>query len=129
MKKLDGLTFLRVSMGVLMMLHGLMKILGGGTFLQNLGGLPPFVPDVAWLKMGLGTIAMLIELVGGLAIMIGFKVRWASILVVLVMLCAFTYHIQNIHSFSTLMYNTWPLEIAFVFASLAILNPSSKRFG
>jgi uncharacterized membrane protein YphA (DoxX/SURF4 family) len=129
MKKLDGLTFLRVSMGVIMMMHGMMKILGGRVFLENLGGLPPFIPDIGWLKFGLGTIAMLIELVGGLLIVIGFKVRCASVLMVLVMLVAFTYHIQNIHDISTLMYNTWPLEIAFVFASLAILNPSSKRFG
>lgn len=109
-----------------MTLHGLMKLMGGPSFWENLGGLPPIVPDIGWLQLILGLIAALIECVGGILVIAGYGVRWASIAIALVMLVAFTYHIPNVNSFDTLMYNTWPLEIGLVFAALAVINPRRK---
>ena len=126
MKLRLGLLLLRIAAGTPMMLHGLMKLTSGPTFWENLGGLPPMIPDIGWLKLTLGLIAALIEFAGGILVIAGYGVRCASIAIVLVMLIAFTYHIPNINSFNALMYNTWPLEIGLVFAAIAVINPGRK---
>lgn len=116
--------FLRISMGGFMACHGLMKLLSGSAFLQQLGSLPPFVPDIPALQTVLGVIATAIELVGGTLVALGIQQRLASLLIVVVMLVAFSYHMQQITGFTSLMQNTWPLEIACVFGALAFMKKS-----
>lgn len=123
MNERSAIRFLRIAMGVVMLLHGVMKAMGGPSFWQNLGGLPPMVPDIGWLELGLGVAATLIELVGGLMLILGWRVRLAAVAIVSVMLVAFTYHLPNVDGFRTLMTNTWPLELAFVYATIAWLHP------
>ena len=107
-----------------MMLHGLMKLTSGPGFWENLGGLPPMVPDIGWLKLTLGLIAALIEFSCGILVAAGIGVRYAAIPVIVIMLIAFSYHVPNINSLNTLMFNSWPLEIGLIFTGLAIINPS-----
>jgi putative oxidoreductase len=122
-----AIRFLRISMGLVMFLHGIMKVLGGPTFWQTLGGLPPMVPEIPWLRMSLGIVATFIELLGGLLLIINWRVRDASISIVLVMIAAFTYHLPNVDGFRSLMMNTWPLELALVYAAIAWLHPTKGR--
>ena len=112
-----------------MMLHGLMKLTSGPGFWENLGGLPPMIPDIGWLKLTLGLISALIEFSCGILVAAGIGVRYAAILVAVIMVIAFTYHVPNIDSFNNMMYNTWPLEIAIVFVAIAIINPSRASLG
>jgi uncharacterized membrane protein YphA (DoxX/SURF4 family) len=121
------LTFLRISMGAFMFLHGAMKLLEGPSFWQNLGSLPPWMPDHLAIQMSGGIIATVIELLGGAMIIAGYRVRLAACFIAVLMLMAFTYHLPNVNSFSTFMYNAWPLEIACVFIALAIDNPLSSK--
>ncbi len=116
--------FLRISMGIFMACHGLMKLLSGPSFLQQLGSMPPFVPDIPALHTALGVIATAIELVGGILVALGIQQRLACLLIVTVMLSAFSYHLQQVTGFTSLMQNTWPLEIACVFGALAFLKKS-----
>lgn len=122
----SGPRFLCVTLGVIMSLHGLMKLLGGVTFLEKLGSLPPGVPNHETLHLVLGTIAMAIELVGGLMVALGYRVRMASLGIVTVLLIAFSSHFGKIDDFDSFMRNTWPLEIAFVFTAIALMNPGRR---
>lgn len=129
MNEKSAIRFLRIAMGTVMLLHGVMKVMGGPAFWRNLGGLPPMVPDIGWLELGLGVVATLIELVGGLMLILGWQVRMAAVALVAVMLVAFTYHLPNVDGFRTLMTNTWPLELALVIGAIAWMHPGSGRSG
>lgn len=85
------------------------------------------VPDIGWLELGLGVVATLIELLGGLMLILGWRVRLAAIALVAVMLVAFTYHLPNVDGFRTLMTNTWPLELALVIGALAWMHPGNAQ--
>lgn len=122
----NGIRFLQVSLGAVMALHGLSKFTAGADHLAYIGGMPPFVPENATLHLVLGILAAGIELFGGLAVALGFKVRWACLALVLVLLGAISYHVTQVQGFTSLMLNTWPLELAFVFISLAVIGPVKK---
>ena len=123
MKEKTGLLFLRISMGAMMTLHGLMKVLKGMDFMEKLGSMPPFFPDNPTLHTLLGIIATIIELGGGILLMIGYRAREASIAIATVLIFAFAYHCNQISDFESFVRNAWPLEMAFVFIALAIINP------
>ncbi len=109
-----------------MFLHGLMKVMGGLDFMKMLGGMPPFVPDHAVLQTVLGMVATAFELLGGLGVVLGYRFRTACVLVILVMLAAFTSHLQHIDGFRNLMLNAWSLEIACVFVALFLMGPGDR---
>jgi putative oxidoreductase len=121
-----GILILRIAMGTMMILHGLMKIAGGIEFIQKLGGLPPFVPNNSTLHLILGFLVVIIEIAGGIGILTGYQFRIACVLLILVLLSGFTYHLGSVKDFSSLMRNTWPLEIAFVFIALYFIGPGKK---
>lgn len=114
-------------MGLVASLHGLMKLLKGPEFWQTLGGMPAFVPDIPWLQASLGTAAMLIELLGGLMVTFGIKVRYACFSLMLVLLVAFAHHLVNVDGFISLMLNSWPMELVLVFAFLAWTEGKALR--
>ena len=114
-------------MGSMMVLHGIMKIVSGLDFIQRLGGMPPFVPDNPKVHLVLGMIAVLFEIVGGLGAVTGFRFKTACIMIILVMIPAFLYHLGNVNSFVTLMRNSWPLEIAFVFFAFFLIGPGKYK--
>lgn len=118
-----GLLFLRISMGTVMVLHGLSKVLGGAAVLTYVGGMPPFAPANPHVQLALGIVAAAFEILGGLGVLTGIGFRAAAAGLVLVLLGAFSYHVTQVHDFSSLMMNTWPLELAFVFASLFVIGP------
>ncbi|GAB4200789.1 MAG: DoxX family protein [Wenzhouxiangellaceae bacterium] len=80
---------LRLSLGVLMLAHGLLKVLvftipGTVGFFASLG-LP------GWLAYGV----ILVELLGGVLLIIGVKSRWASLALLPVLLGAWWAHAGN----------------------------------
>lgn len=75
-----ALAFLRVLLGVTLLLHGLPKF-------QNLQGFSGFVGSLGVPLPGLfGPVAALVEVVGGFLLIVGLGTRWASVFVILQML-------------------------------------------
>jgi uncharacterized membrane protein YphA (DoxX/SURF4 family) len=127
MNRDSGILFFRISMGSMMILHGIMKIVGGLDFIQKLGAMPPFVPNNPTVHLVLGVIAVLFEIVGGLGIVTGFRFKTACIMIIMIMIPAFLYHLGNVNSFVSLMKNSWPLEIAFVFFAFFLIGPGRYK--
>ncbi len=118
-----GIVLFRLSMGSLMVLHGLSKFAGGTGTLQYVGGMPPFAPANPHLQLALGILAAAFEVIGGLGVITGVKFRWACTMLILVLLGATSYHMTQVKDFSSLMMNTWSLELIFVFASFLLIGP------
>jgi len=129
MKKDIGILVFRISLGTLMICHGIMKIMGGWDFMMTLGALPPLVPEDESLHLVLGIIATLSEILGGLGLITGFGFRLACILLTAVMIPAFLYHLESVNDFASLMRNTWPLELAFVFIAFCFIGPGKYKLG
>ncbi len=81
--------FLRVSLGVLALAHGLLKVLvftipGTVGFFESLG----FPGTLAYLVIA-------VEIIGGLALIVGFQVRLAALAMIPVLLGATWVHLGN----------------------------------
>ncbi|AGT08035.1 DoxX family protein [Paracoccus aminophilus JCM 7686] len=111
-------TILRVSTGALFLVHGLTKLFvftpaGTAGYFQSLG-----------LPGALGYLTMIIEILGGLALIAGFMTRWVSLLGALVLLGAAWFgHVPNGFGFS----NTgggweYPVFWAIVMVALSFLG-------
>ena len=105
---------LRLTMGLLFVLHGAEKVLGfnGGPGLSNwmanekyANGLRP-----AWLWLG---AAALFELIGGILILVGLLTRLGALLVIPVMLVAI---------YGSLSGGAWPIPLVRVGYPLAMLG-------
>ncbi len=119
-----GILVFRVSMGTLMILHGLMKIGGGWEFIETLGGMPPLVPDNTVVQLVLGSLATSFEILGGLGLLSGYRFRTACILLIMVMVPAFVYDlVGRVDGFRSFMTATWPLELASVFTAFIFIGP------
>jgi putative oxidoreductase len=123
-----GVKFIRYSLGTVLALHGLSKILGGAAALTYVGGMPPFAPhNSPTIQLILGSMAATAEILGGLGVATGVYFRYACALAILVLASAFSFHATQVHDFSSLMLNTWPLELALVFAGLFIAGKSEEN--
>jgi uncharacterized membrane protein YphA (DoxX/SURF4 family) len=123
-----GVKFLRYSLGTVLALHGLSKILGGTAALTYIGGMPPFAPhNNPNAQLALGALAATAELLGGIGVATGILYRYACVLAIAVLAAAFSFHVTQVHDFSSLMLNTWPLELALVFAGLFIAGKGAEK--
>ena len=122
-----GILFFRISMGMMMVLHGIMKIVGGIEFIRRLGGMPPGVPENDTLQVFLGLTAIAFEILGGIGVATGIRFKTACVLIVLVMIPAFLYHLGNVSDFESFMRNAWPLELAFVFSAFLFIGPGKHK--
>jgi putative oxidoreductase len=122
-----GMWFLRVSMGAMMALHGLAKIVGGGDTLRYVAGMVPQMPDDPTLRLVMGGLAAAMELVGGIGLIIGCHVRWAAGMLIVVLAAALCAHLGAVKDFPSLMLNTWPLELIFVMVALFFVGGCSKQ--
>ena len=82
---------LRVVLGIIFIYHGYQKLFGGlagtGQFFASLG-----IPLASFFAV----IVALVEFFGGIALLIGFLTRWASVLLGIGMLVAFfLVHLKN----------------------------------
>jgi uncharacterized membrane protein YphA (DoxX/SURF4 family) len=116
-----GYKFIRYSLGTVLALHGLAKVLGGAATLTYVGGMPPFAPhNNPTAQLALGSLAAAAEILGGLGVATGVLYRYACALAIGELAAAFSFHAGQVHDFGSLMQNTWPLELALVFAGLLI---------
>lgn len=116
---------LRVSTGAVFLVHGLTKLIvftpaGTAGYFQSLG-----------LPGALGYLTMLIEILGGLALIAGIATRWVSLVMVPVLLGAAWFgHAANGFSFSA-PGGGWeyPVLWAVVMGALSLLGDGAWSLG
>ncbi|GAA5220697.1 DoxX family protein [Membranihabitans marinus] len=122
-KNLDlGLLIIRLSVGFLMLLHGIGKLNGGLTFIQNMvveKGLPGFIAYGAIIG----------EILAPLAIIIGFRSRLAALVFAFNCLVA----ILLVHSgdiFTLGKTGGWAIELLglYLFTSIAIFFTGAGKY-
>jgi uncharacterized membrane protein YphA (DoxX/SURF4 family) len=122
-----GIRFIRYSIGTVLALHGLAKLIGGTATLTYVGGMPPFAPhNSPSAQLVLGLVAAIFELVGGIGIATGYFYKVACWAAILLLAGAASYHLTQVSSFSTLMLNTWPIELLLVVIGLMIAGTAEK---
>jgi putative oxidoreductase len=94
-----GLTFIRMSLGVMFTIFGYNKLLSGSANLTQLGSAISLLGIthgyILW-----GYLAALTELCGGLALVIGLCTRIASLPLIFLLIVAIKFHLQRNDSFT-----------------------------
>ena len=95
-----GIAIVRVGLGIIMMIHGIPKIMGGvpkwqwlGNTMNNFG---IYFWPIAW-----GLLAASVETFGGFSFAIGLGTRFIALLLSLQMLVALVYHLSKGDDFTT----------------------------
>ncbi|RYD71688.1 MAG: DoxX family protein [Sphingobacteriales bacterium] len=113
-----GLLLLRIGIGIMFMIHGYPKIMGGvekWTALgNNLGSLNMGIP-VFW-----GFMAAFAEFFGGLLLIFGLFFRFINLLLLITMLVAVAKHVEGGDGFSGYSHAA---ESAILFFSLMFIGP------
>lgn len=111
-----GLFIMRVAIGLIFMKHGYGKYTGGsqvwlwcGQQMAHIG--ITFFP-IAW-----GIAAMIAEFFGGICLTLGFYTRFASCFLLVTMIIATLYHINNNDDFSKIAH---PLCLLFIFLGFIV---------
>lgn len=114
-----GLLLLRLGAGgVIALVHGYAKLVGGPSKWEAVGGaMSQF--GINFLPVFWGFMAMASEFFGGLLLMIGLLHRWAAIFLTITMAVAAVTKI----SAEGLPAGAYPLVMLFVFASMIFLGP------
>lgn len=125
-----GLLILRVGIGVMFILHGIPKLLGGPSGWEGLAqfGLP-FLPE-GIISIAFGFAAMATELGGGILLALGKFHRITCVALAGVMLVAFTTKIGSVTGIGDFAKNAgWPLELMIVFVALYFTGPGKLVIG
>jgi len=119
-----ALLIIRVGVGIMMLLHGYPKLLGGVEKWERLGSIMDSFgiggPPVFW-----GFMAAFAEGVGGLLLAAGLFHRFAALLLLITMLVAAAKHLS---AGDGIMGASHALELAVVFMGLFILGPGKYSF-
>jgi len=113
-----GLLLLRIGLGVMMIMHGWPKLIGGPDVWTRLGGAMAnfgitFTPEI-W-----GLAAALAELLGGVLLILGFAMRPACIALAGTMAVAMMFHINKGDPFTDWSHAA---ELLIVFVSLLFIG-------
>ncbi|MBS3807161.1 MAG: DoxX family protein [Bacteroidales bacterium] len=117
-----GLLILRLSIGILMLFHGVDKILNGIEGIENMletKGIPTFLAFGVYIG----------EVIAPVLLVIGFRARIAALLLTINMLVIiFIAHPSQILSLN--QFGAWALELSglYLFGALAIIFTGSGRY-
>ena len=89
-----GTTVLRMGLGILILMHGLLKV-----FVYTVPGTIGFFESVGFPGV-LAIPVIVAEILGGLMLLVGLKTRWASLALVPILLGATSVHAGNGFTFS-----------------------------
>ena len=114
-----GLLVLRIGIGVMFMLHGFPKVMGGPEGWTRIGAATAAI-GLDFAPTFMGFIAAMAEFGGGLLLVLGLLTRPACALLCITMLVATIMHVQNEDGFNRYSH---ALEAAIVFFSLLLIGP------
>lgn len=114
-----GLLILRVGLGVMMMTHGLPKIMGGPSGWEGLGGSMKVV-GINFLPTVWGFLAAISEGLGGFLLILGLFFRPVNMMLVFTMIIAALVHFAKGDGLSGASH---AIELAFVFLGLIFIGP------
>lgn len=114
-----GLLIIRVGLGVMFLMHGYPKVMGGPEKWEKLGGAMGNV-GITFLPVFWGFMAAIAEAGGGILLALGLFFRPACILLAFTMLIAATVHIKDE---GTIMSASHSIEVGIVFLGLIFTGP------
>jgi len=116
--KNTGLLFMRVGLGVMMMIHGYPKIMGGPDLWTKIGGAIGNV-GIHFAPMFWGFMATITEAVGGLLIVLGFFTRPVCIFLLINLTVAALQHFSKGDGINGASH---AIELCFAFLGLLFLG-------
>jgi putative oxidoreductase len=117
--KSTGLLLMRLGIGVMMVLHGYPKILGGPEKWAKLGGNMKHFGITAYLEIW-GFMASLSESVGGVLLVLGFLFRPSAFFLLCTMIVA---SVTILKGGEAILDASHSIELGFVFLGMFILGP------
>ncbi|SEK22843.1 DoxX family protein [Parapedobacter koreensis] len=117
--KNTGLLLIRIGLGVMFIMHGYPKLLGGPARWEGIGGAMGEV-GITFLPVVWGLLAALAETVGGLFFLLGFLSRPTALILAFTMLIA---SLRHLGAGDGLMGASHAIEIGIVFFGLAFIGP------
>ncbi|WP_343530913.1 DoxX family protein [Pedobacter sp.] len=114
-----GLLILRVGLGVMMMFHGLPKIMGGPDTWAGIGGSMKVI-GINFIPAFWGLMAVLSEGMGGFLLLLGLFFRPVNMLLTFTMLIAALVHLNKGEG---IMGASHAIELGIVFFSLIFIGP------
>lgn len=110
---------MRVGLGIMFMLHGYPKLLGGPEMWTNVGGAMKY-RGITFVPAAWGLAAAAAETFGGFLILIGLAFRPVCIILLFTMIVAAAMHLSTSDNY---MDGAHAIEVGFVFFGLAFLGP------
>ncbi|NML36325.1 DoxX family protein [Chitinophaga sp. G-6-1-13] len=114
--KQSAFLVLRIGIGVLFLIFGIQKIMGGPAMWAFLGGTLKMIGISQW-PVFWGFMAMLAEVVGGIALITGFFIRPAAVALLFTMVIATLFKVSSGAPFAD---TAFPLSMMIVFAACII---------
>ena len=114
-----GLLITRIGLGILFMLHGYPKLLGGPEKWEAIGGAMKYV-GIDFLPLVWGLFAAITETFGGFLILLGLAFRPVCLLLTFTMAIATSMHLNSNEGF---MSASQAIEMGVVFLGLAFVGP------
>ncbi|HEY9886342.1 MAG TPA: DoxX family protein [Vampirovibrionales bacterium] len=116
-----GLFILRIGIGVMFILHGYPKIMGGPEKWEALGGVMSMI-GINYAPTFWGFMAAFAEFAGGILLVLGFLFRPACLLLLGTMAMATTMHVLKGDGFNDFSH---ALEAGILFFSLIFIGPGT----
>ena len=120
-----GLLILRVGIGVMFIMHGYPKIIGGPDKWEKLGGAMGNL-GVDYFPVFWGFMAALAEFGGGILLITGLMFRPVCLLMLFTMIVATLHHLGR---GDTIMEASHSIELGIVFLSMLFIGPGRYRLG
>ena len=114
-----GLLLLRVGIGIMFMIHGYPKLIGGPEVWAKIGGVLSTL-GIGFAPTLMGFMAAISEFIGGLLLILGLFTRPACFFLFSTMVVATSMHINNGDSFGRYSH---ALEAVILFLSFIFIGP------
>lgn len=117
--KNTGVLLVRIGLGVMFIMHGYPKLLGGPKLWEGVGGAMGEV-GITFLPLVWGLLAALAETLGGLFFLIGLFFRPAALILAFTMLIACLHHLGAGEGLNGASH---AIEMGIVFLGFAFVGP------
>ncbi|MFC3198771.1 DoxX family protein [Parapedobacter deserti] len=117
--KNTGLLLIRIGLGIMFIMHGYPKLLGGPDRWAGVGGAMSAI-GITFQPLIWGLLAALAETIGGFLFLIGLFFRPTALILAFTMLIAALFHLDKGDG---LMGASHAIEVGVVFLGLAFVGP------